>query len=104
MTAEFLSVFVTAPSYGEAEKIARSVVTENLAACANILSGAQSIYRWRGKVEQAAECVIFIKCAATQFDALQARIRDLHSYECPCIVATPIVAGNADYLNWLRGV
>ena len=98
-----LSVFVTAASREEGEKIARAVVEEKLAMCANILPGVQSIYRWKGKVEQAQECAVVIKIPAEKFTALEKRIKELHSYECPCIVAWPIVAGNADYLEWLKG-
>jgi periplasmic divalent cation tolerance protein len=96
-----LTVFITTPSRAEAEKIARTVVEESLAACANIFPGIQSIYRWQGKVENAEEHVLFLKSTADRFEALQARVKALHSYQCPCIVALPIVAGNEDYLKWI---
>jgi periplasmic divalent cation tolerance protein len=65
------------------------------------LPGAHSIYRWQGKIEQAEECILIAKALASKFDALQVRVKEMHSYECPCIVAWPIVAGNDDYLKWI---
>jgi periplasmic divalent cation tolerance protein len=100
---EFLSVYITVASRKEGEKISLALVEENLAACANILSPVLSIYRWEGKIERAEECAIVAKTAKTKFDALEKRVKELHSYECPCIVATPIVVGNAAYLAWMRG-
>jgi len=97
-----LSVYVTAASRDEADKIAGAVVEERLAACANIFPGVQSVYRWQGKVERAEECALVIKTTAEGFAALEARVKELHSYECPCIVAWPVVAGNAEYLEWVR--
>ncbi len=97
----FLSIFITAASQEEASTIAQVLVEERLAACATILLHAQSVYRWQGKVEQAEECAIIAKTTMEKFDALQKRVKDIHSYECPCIVATPIVAGNESYLKWV---
>ena len=98
---EFLSVYITTASRDEAEKIARAVVEENLAACANVFPEIKSIYRWQGKIEQSNECALIVKTSSGKFDALQKRVTELHSYECPCIVAWPIVAGNPAYLKWL---
>ena len=100
--SDFFSVFITAPSREDAEKISQTIVRENLAACANILPGVRSIYRWQGKIEQSDECAIIAKITAEKFEALQARVAEIHSYECPCIVAWPIVAGNEPYLKWLE--
>ncbi len=97
----FLSIFITTASQEEASTIAHMLVEERLAACATILPHAQSVYRWHGKVEQAEECAIIAKTTAEKFDELQKRVKDIHSYECPCIVATPIVAGNDAYLKWV---
>jgi periplasmic divalent cation tolerance protein len=102
MEAEFFSVYITTGSRAEAEKIASTIVDEKLAACATILNGATSVYRWKGNVERADECVMFVKARATAFEGLKKRVEELHSYECPCIVALPIVAANAAYLEWLR--
>lgn len=95
-------VYCTTSSCEEAEKIATAVVGEGLAACANILPGMTSIYRWQGRVDRAQEAVLILKTVASSFDPLAARIRALHSYDCPCIIALPIEAGASDYLAWIR--
>jgi periplasmic divalent cation tolerance protein len=100
--SEFLSIYMIAATREEAESIALALVEEKLVACANIFPDVVSIYRWEGKTERANECAIIAKTTADKFDALQKRVRELHSYECPCIVATPIVAGSEGYLEWLR--
>jgi periplasmic divalent cation tolerance protein len=100
--SEAFFVYVTAGSVAEAERIGRALVEERLAACANILPGMRSIYRWQGKVEEASEAVLVLKTARTTLAALTARVKDLHSYELPCVVALPIEAGNADYLAWIE--
>ena len=98
----FLSIFITAASQEEAATIARVLVEERLAACATIFSHAQSVYWWQGKIEEARECAIIAKTKTEKFDALQKRVKEIHSYKCPCIVATPIVAGNEAYLKWVE--
>jgi periplasmic divalent cation tolerance protein len=99
--SEFISVHITASSPAEAEKIASKLVEEKLAACVNILPGAKSIYRWEGKIETAAEAVLIAKTRADLFEALNRRVKALHSYSCPCIVALPIIDGDQAYLGWL---
>jgi len=94
-------IYVTAPSRPEAEKIATTVVTENLAACANILDGVTSIFEWEGKLCRENETVLILKTAEERVGALTERIKELHSYDCPCIVALPIEGGNPDFLNWV---
>jgi len=96
-----ITVFVTCPDSGTAESIARAVVAEGLAACANLLPGMRSIYRWQGAVEEATEVVLLLKSRRDLFDRLERRIRDLHPYDVPCIVAWPIIAGHKPYLEWL---
>jgi periplasmic divalent cation tolerance protein len=93
--------YVTAGSRDEALSIGRAVVQERLAACANVLDGIASIYWWQGALEQAGEAVLILKTRAELVERLSARIRELHSYECPCVVALPIAAGNPDYLDWI---
>ncbi|MGK9169686.1 divalent-cation tolerance protein CutA [Inquilinus limosus] len=94
--------YVTTGSEAEAARIGRALVEERLAASVNILPGARSIYRWRGRVEEAAEAVLIAKTRADRFTDLSARVRELHSYELPCIVALRIEGGNAGYLDWIR--
>lgn len=96
------TVYVTASSRAEAMKIASAVVSERLAACANVMDGLTSIYHWQGQVQEDAEAALLLKTRADLFDRLAARIRELHSYETPCIVAWPLVAADADYLAWIK--
>ena len=85
----------------EAECIAEALVEERLAACVNILGGVRSVYRWQGAVERADEVAMIAKTAQHLFERLAARVRALHSYDTPAIVAWPIVAGDAAYLEWI---
>lgn len=96
-------VIVTCRSQAEAKKIARAVVEARLAACANVLGvPVQSIYRWKEKVETAKEVLLLMKSTRKRFSALEREIRRLHSYETPEIIAVPIVAGSAAYLQWIE--
>lgn len=97
----FLSLYIIAPSRDVAEKIARALVEERLAPCVNIIPGARSIYRWKGKVEAASEVVMIAKSRADLFDRLEKRVKELHPYDCPCIVAWPIEKGHQPYLDWI---
>ena len=94
-------VYITAASPDEAETIGRALVTERLAACANILPGMRSIYRWKGAVETAAETVLIAKTRLDLADALTARVKELHSYDVPCVVVLPIAAGLPEFLHWI---
>jgi periplasmic divalent cation tolerance protein len=99
---DFRELTITAANLDEARRIAEALVAERLAACANILPGVHSIYRWQGAVERADEVVILAKTRATLVDAAIARVKALHSYQVPCVVALPIVGGNPEYLRWLE--
>jgi periplasmic divalent cation tolerance protein len=94
-------VFVTAGSEAEAETIAKALVEERLAACVNILSPIRSIYRWEGKVTDDQERLLIIKTRAERFSAVEARVKTLHSYQVPEVIALPIVQGSEGYLRWL---
>jgi periplasmic divalent cation tolerance protein len=95
-------VLTTAGSREEAEKIAHALVERRLAACANIVGPIHSVYRWRGKVETAAEHLLLIKTTAALFDAVAKAIRELHSYELPECIQLPIETGTAEYLQWIE--
>lgn len=95
-------IYVTAPSRKEAERIAETVVTERLAACANILDGVTSIFHWGGRLCHQNEALLFLKTEEERTEALIARIRQLHSYECPCITVLPIEGGNPAFLQWVK--
>ncbi len=96
-----LFVYVTVKDGAEAKLIARTVVGERLAACANLLGGIESIYWWQGKVCEDSEVALILKTSAERKDELIDRIKELHSYECPCIVCLPIADGNHAFLNWI---
>ncbi|HVO31440.1 MAG TPA: divalent-cation tolerance protein CutA [bacterium] len=100
--SEPIVCFSTASSAEEAEKIARGLVESQLAACVNILPQVRSIYRWEGKIEDGAEWLLVIKSRRHLLDDLVARVRGLHSYSVPEVVALPILGGNPDYLAWLN--
>jgi periplasmic divalent cation tolerance protein len=94
-------VYATAPDAAEAERIGRAVVTERLAACVNVLGPTRSIYWWQGKVEEASEASLILKTTRERVAALVARVRALHSYECPCIEAIEVADGNPEFLAWV---
>ena len=95
-------MLTTCPDAGVAERIARVLVEEGLAACVNILAPVRSIYKWRGRIEDASEQLLVIKSAAARFAAIRDRLRDLHPYELPEIIAVPIADGLPEYLAWLN--
>jgi periplasmic divalent cation tolerance protein len=94
-------LYVTTPDEAAAEAIARQVVEAGLAACANILPGMRSIYRWQGAIETAQEAVLILKTTESFAGAAQEKIRSLHPYECPCILQLKTDGGHAPYLQWL---
>jgi periplasmic divalent cation tolerance protein len=94
-------VYVTVGDAAEAERIGRAAVEARLAACANIVDGVRSIYRWAGKVENGREAVLILKTVEAQLATLIALVKELHSYECPCIEALPVVAGHQPFLDWV---
>jgi periplasmic divalent cation tolerance protein len=100
-TEQTLVVYITVPSAEEAARLARALVDERLAACVNQLP-VQSVYRWQGQIEQADELLLIVKTARDRLDALAARVRALHSYTVPEIIALPVVAGWPAYLAWVH--
>lgn len=101
---KFIVVFVTTGSQNEAEKIATTLVEEKLIGCANIIPKVTSIYRWEGKVEKDAEALMIIKTRQSLLGKLVKRVKELHSYDVPEVIAMPIDDGNEDYLSWLESV
>ena len=95
-------VLVTCGSEEEAAKIANSLVEERLAACVNIISPVRSIYRWEGKIWDEREWMLMIKTQKKRFEDLEKKIKSLHSYAVPEIIALPVVEGSASYLKWLE--
>ncbi len=95
-------VLTTCPDAAAADRIARALVSERLAACVNILPVARSVYWWKGRVESAAEQLLIIKSMTDAYSSIQKRIRELHPYELPEVIAVPVVDGLPDYLAWIR--
>jgi periplasmic divalent cation tolerance protein len=99
--ADYLQVSTTAGSEAEAEQIGAALVERRLAACVQVIGPIASRYRWQGEVEKSQEWLCLAKTDAGHYPQLEAAIRELHSNEEPEIVATPIVAGSAGYLEWV---
>ncbi|MCX5711962.1 MAG: divalent-cation tolerance protein CutA [Candidatus Omnitrophica bacterium] len=98
----FNIVLVTCPNLKEAEKIAAELVRLKLAACVSIIENIKSIYRWKGKIEQSKELLLIIKTKKSMVPKLIKKVRSLHSYEVPEIIAVPVTRGNSDYLEWIN--
>ena len=94
-------VITTCGSEEEAQKIARELVERRVAACVNIISPIQSIYRWQGKVENATEWLLLIKTTTEKFDAVRDAIRELHSYDLAECIMVSIEDGSQEYLDWI---
>lgn len=99
--SQAVSVHITAPDVARASAWARVLVEERLAACANIVPGIRSVYRWDGAVHESAEVLVLVKTTRPRVDALLARIAALHSDEVPCALVLPIETGLPAYLAWL---
>jgi periplasmic divalent cation tolerance protein len=95
-------VLSTCGSGEEAEKLARSLVEQHLAACVNVIPHARSYYRWKGAIESADEYLLIIKSSRDRMPGLLAAVEKEHSYEVPEAIALPVVDGAANYLNWLE--
>jgi len=95
-------VFITASTEEEAVKIARALVESRLAACVNIVKDIRSIYRWQGKIEDEKEVLMIVKSQRKHFATLSEKVKKMHSYQVPEIIAFPIIEGLENYLKWLR--
>lgn len=99
---DILVVLCTFANQQDALRVGSAVVEARLAACVNVLPGIRSIYRWKGEVQHADEVLVLIKTTQNGFPALRDRLRELHSYDTPEIIALPVVDGLANYLGWVR--
>ena len=99
--AEFVVVLVTTATADEAADMARALVEERLAACANVIGPIRSLFRWAGNIDDATEHLLLAKARTADFGLVEQRVRALHSYEVPEVIALPIGAGSAPYLAWL---
>ncbi len=93
-------IYATFPTHEEAMETARTLLTEKLIACANILAGATSIYSWEGKIQEQNEVIMFAKTTAEKSGAVISRINELHSYDVPCVLVLPVESGLPDYIKW----
>lgn len=98
---EYCLLYMTAGSAEEARRIGAALVDERLAACANVIDGMTSIYRWEGAVRNDSEAVLIAKTRRDLVDDVVTRVKALHSYTCPCVVALPVVGGNPAFLDWI---
>ncbi|MCE5194004.1 MAG: divalent-cation tolerance protein CutA [Nitrospiraceae bacterium] len=101
---ENIIVFITAQNEEKAVNIAKALVQEKLAGCVNIVKNIRSIYTWQDKIEDESEVLMIIKTKSSLFEKLNAKVKALHSYTVPEIIAIPIVNGSDDYLKWLNEV
>jgi periplasmic divalent cation tolerance protein len=98
---ELLLALSTFPDEKTARRIAQQLVTENLAACANIIPAVESIYRWQDKIENAQETLVLFKTNADRYNAFQDKLKSLHPYEVPEIICLRIANGLPEYLRWV---
>ncbi len=102
MTTDAVIVLITASSGDEAVKIATALVNDHLAACVNILPEVRSLFFWEGRTQDAREVILICKCRLPLVEKLISRVKELHSYAVPEIIALPIIAGSREYLDWVR--
>ena len=97
-----VQVSTTLPDENTAQRVGRSLVEERLAACAQVVGPVSSSYWWRGAVEQSPEWYCYLKTTRASFPALTRRLKELHPYDVPEIIAVPIVEGSSEYLRWIE--
>ena len=99
---EFLEVITTADTQELAERISDALVGAGLAACVQVSGPVTSTYRWKGRIERDKEWIVTIKTEKSLYDAVEAKIKELHTYEVPQIIALTIHTGSKEYLEWLK--
>jgi len=104
MNNDYIIVLATTANKAEAEKISQALLKERLIACANIINPVTSFFFWSGKIEKAEECLMVMKSRRDLFAELAERLKGLHSYEVPEVLALTIVGGSAAYLGWMSDV
>lgn len=99
---DFVMVYITVADKPEAIRIAHALVDAKLVACVNILGEITSVYRWDHKIEEATEVALIAKTRLSLFDEVREKVKSIHSYDVPCIVAYPMSEADASYLAWIR--
>ncbi|MDY6855259.1 MAG: divalent-cation tolerance protein CutA [Thermodesulfobacteriota bacterium] len=102
--SDYIVIFVTSDSYEEALKIGKTLVEDELVACANIIPQIRSIFHWKGEVCDESEILLIMKSRAVLFEKIVDRVITLHSYDVPEIISLSILSGSKDYLNWIAEV
>jgi periplasmic divalent cation tolerance protein len=100
--ADEILILITAPNAKDAGSIAEALVSEQLAACVNIIPAIESVYRWEGKVSRDNEALLIVKTTNDCYPAIEPRVKELHSYTTPEVISLKIERGSAEYLKWLR--
>lgn len=98
----FTLIYITTSDQEESARIGRRLVEERLAACVNIIPSIKSFYHWEGSLEEDEESVLIVKTTSELTQQIIKRVRELHSYDNPCIISIPITGGSRDYLEWLN--
>jgi len=98
----YVKVIITTSTQEEAEKIGKILVEEKLAACANIVPSIKSFFFWKGEFNNISESILLLNTRGDLFAKIQARVKELHSYELPEVIAFPILIGSADFLAWIK--
>ena len=98
----FCTIYITAKDVEEAKVIGKLLLQSRLVACVNISDNINSMYWWKGKIQDDNEAVIIAKTRAELFTKVEEKVKAVHSYDCPCILALPILTGNKEYLNWIK--
>ncbi|MEE2742602.1 MAG: divalent-cation tolerance protein CutA [Bdellovibrionota bacterium] len=99
---DFLWAYIPHPEKSKAIELARTLTKEKLIACANIIDQMTSIYEWKDEICEEVEVLIIMKTQKACFEALNSRVKELHPYDCPCIIGLSIEAGNQEYLDWIK--
>jgi periplasmic divalent cation tolerance protein len=95
-------IYITTSGFDESKKIAKILVDEKLVACTNIIPSIESIYLWKGETETDSESIIIAKTIKNNVNPIMKRVKEIHSYDIPCILIIPIINGSKDYLEWLK--
>jgi len=100
--SEIIFIYVTCPDISTSEKIADYLINKNLIACANIFPEITSIYKWDNKIQKDKESVLILKTKENNFLSIAKEVKNIHPYECPCIVSLPTRDANNDYIKWIN--
>ena len=99
--SEVIIVFVTVPGLREGSRISKAILTSRLAACVNVIPGVQSMYQWKGKIVREKEAMLVMKTTRARYQKLEQKIKQLHPYEVPEVIAMPLICGSPQYIGWV---